>query len=91
MYTIKVTEKHIQEGWRKACYGCPIFLAVVDGMNEEEKGGTFSVLPACVAPEFIRRGKERFRPPAEVNEFIRRFDAGLPVEPFEFQLSEVMS
>lgn len=73
---IKVEQHHIDRGIRHAANLCPVALAI-----EEE------LSLSCRAYSIIEIGlKYHTITPIEVLSFMRRFDCGLPVEPFEFEI-----
>lgn len=85
MTTINVTQQHIDKGCRIQASNCPIALAIDELLKEP--------LQAWVCQSNIgigAEGEERFRyqenTPESAKEFITRFDAGEPVEPFSFDL-----
>lgn len=82
--TISITQKHIDEGGREHCGNSPIARAIKEatksnevfvghyGIGYEREHGYFKhVMP---------------KTPPTVREFMDRFDEGLPVEPFTFEL-----
>lgn len=87
--TIRVTRQHIADGKGisgelRAC-NCPIALAIKDVFP-------YSV-STVVGPNLVwvkwedeRTDILKSRLPGAARDFIRRFDAGLPVEPFTFTL-----
>jgi hypothetical protein len=87
MTTINVTAEHIAAGERENCERCPVALAIRDAFPH--------LVYIEVAPEGISislRGADIWGLKAhvdvarEVQEFIRAFDSGEPVEPFTFEL-----
>lgn len=74
---IKVTQKHIDNGFKNNCWRCPIALAI----EEQLINKSFTV-----ASSTIRIQGNVINLPYEACNFIRKFDNGLPVEPFEFEL-----
>lgn len=74
---IQVTQADIANGMRGNRKACPIARAVIRAS---------SLSTASVTQSYIRRGRRKDFTPAEARIFIRAFDAGQPVEPFEFEL-----
>lgn len=74
---VKVTDKHIIEGLRFSGDSCPIACAIKEQLNKRE---------VDVGCGYTRVGRKRFLLPTEACQFITRFDNGLNVEPFEFEL-----
>lgn len=76
---IKITAEDIAYGVRGSCSLCPVVHAVNRAFNCEG---------ANIGPFVIFLSQRRqWETPSIVRSFIMRFDAGLPVEPFEFELS----
>jgi hypothetical protein len=82
---VKVTEEHIKAGVRCCGNRCPIALAILeqapDFAGASVGNGIVSLWrdpPAAWA--FAALDREAYR-------FLRYFDGGLPVEPFEFDLN----
>jgi hypothetical protein len=86
---IQVTDKHIRESLHCAT-NCPIALAIKEVLG---RGYTLGVSPDgesfCL---YFKRTDDRFRPltkvilPKQASKFIKEFDQGKQVEPFEFEL-----
>lgn len=81
---IKVTQDHIDRGWRHSFDWCPIGLAMKD-MN---------CIDASVGQRRIRwitadDGPRMADTPAEAKQFICDFDNKQGVEPFEFDLEPI--
>jgi hypothetical protein len=74
---IQVTAEHIRDGQRCNSARCPIALALQEPAWEARAGAILAVLSDGF-----------YRLPYEVRKFMRDFDRGLPVEPFEFELGE---
>jgi hypothetical protein len=73
---ISVTEEHIAIGKRSDCDACPAALAIFEATGKR----------VAVADHHLRwRGREMWSPPS-VCEFVRQFDSGNPVGPFQFEL-----
>lgn len=81
---IKVTEKHIGEGLAGNAKHCPIALAgleAIEGATRVRVG--FSTMNVQI------KGSDRQKfldLPYEAKTFVRRFDNGDPVKPFEFEI-----
>lgn len=78
---IKVTKRNIQDGVPKSYEYCPIALALRDIF------GTVSVNPDKIRIIRPETGRKKFLPlPQEARNFIRLFDDGGTVKPFEFEI-----
>jgi hypothetical protein len=77
---INVTAKHIAEGDAESSTTCPIALAI-----SEQVIGNPHPYVLCDSIAFGGLGWET-EIPEEMQNFIRDFDAGLPVEPIAFPL-----
>jgi hypothetical protein len=75
--TIQVTQEDISNGRRASCTDCPIALGLDRslGFRCDGVGSLFAQIS----------GEDIALPPNALN-FLNRFDAGLPVQPFEFEL-----
>lgn len=76
---IKVTQDHIDRGEKDNCLGCPVALALAEAIGEEINVQT---------DEFEGPDSGTIDLPDSVKLFVDSFDEGLPVHPFEFELSE---
>jgi hypothetical protein len=82
---IKVTQKHIDEGKPSSCGSCPIALAVLESDNR--------IMNVQAMLSVIRIDFDGSTPirvittPYEAVRFMRKFDWGQEVEPFEFELN----
>ena len=75
---VSVTADDIKHGEINNCYRCPIARALQRcGFERPIVDG----VQICLGV-----GMAEIDTPAEANEFIKRFDDGLPVQPFEFAL-----
>lgn len=75
---IKVTEKDIKYGEERCPGTCPIARAI----NRELPGQDVMVFKSiCEINHY------EYELPPRAYDFIEQFDAGLPVEPFEFDIS----
>lgn len=76
---IKVTQDDIWNGIKDDCCNCPVALAI---------GRRFPVESVAVRSLAITIGGIKFPLPVHVWQWIRKFDTGCAVEPFEFELPE---
>jgi hypothetical protein len=77
--TIHVTSSHIEHGAICSAYTCPVALACKDaGLDAGVSESTIVIH----RPD----GAIDIRTPPQVVHFIREFEAGHPVNPFEFEL-----
>ena len=87
---IKVTETHISNGVRSDANLCPIALAIREQLLLSDKdhvdvgGNSEIILRVCTKKQELT-----FEIPKEATTFINAFDDREPVEPFEFELTEV--
>lgn len=75
---VHITEAMIRQGRIMACAGCPVALAL--------RQATGQVWIVCEEEAEAWGADEVIGLPAEATRFIRRFDAGFPVHPFEFEI-----
>lgn len=84
---IKVTENHIAQGEKESCSYCPVALAIseVIGLGDEDY---IKVTDNVEIGIMVKKEMHhyQFEYPNNVCEFINKFDRGLVVEPFEFDL-----
>ena len=73
---INVTLKHISEGKPNCAPWCPIALAI-----QEATG-----LPGSVGCTIYFVDNRAYMSSPEMKQFVDRFDRGLPVEPFTFEV-----
>jgi hypothetical protein len=79
---IQVTQEHIDHGTRNSCYECPVALALHEnllGKNEVRVIHYIEIIGEDVSL--------KYKLPDSVVHFIKRFDKGIKVEPFEFELT----
>jgi hypothetical protein len=81
---IKVEQRHIDAGVKFAPCACPIALALMDCVPHEPHDVVSVGTHSCGVTPHGRSGL-----PVAAWDFIRRFDAGLPVAPFEFEVEFV--
>ena len=81
---IEVTQQHIDDGMKESCSGCPVALAINELLLESASanvGGTsvafYTTNDTSALLSFL---------PQEAANFIREFDCGLPVYPFNFEI-----
>ena len=79
---VQVTQDHINTGWRRSHNWCPIGNAIrgMDGICEVTVGANRIVWVTA------RSGSFEADTPARAEQFIKDFDNGRGVEPFEFDL-----
>ena len=79
---VKVSEDHILRGTRHSVNSCPIALALKEG------NGWSSRMGVCASTAWDSSGEKvrRYWLPAVAAQFIKRFDTGRFVRPFEFEL-----
>ena len=80
---ITVTQKQIDEGVPGSGKNSPVAKAIAEKTNDEERYAEVSILGIFYYVDGIHY---RVDIPPAVREFIDRFDSGLPVEPFTFEL-----
>lgn len=78
---VSVTADDIMHGKRRSSKSCPVALAVNRVIDP--------LCYASVAAGTVRVGMLVYALPLEAKEFVSAFDAELPVEPFDFDLSSV--
>ena len=84
MVTIYVEQWHIDKGKPAECGSCPVALAVKDVLRE-----SFLVnVGMCTVAVFTDDGSQSWGDdlPEVANRFIDRFDLGMRVSPFSFEL-----
>ena len=88
---IQVNAMHIVDG-RIDCHACPIALALMEVIDNEEYFVSVDWTGIAVGDYAEGNYILTEEPSAPVAQFIKDFDAGKPVEPFEFDfpLEEVM-
>lgn len=75
--TIRVEQRHIDCGKKKRCTICPVALALREaGIKHPSVDGITVAYRFTKEPIFVLSDK--------VNGWIKRFDMGLEVQPFEF-------
>jgi len=77
--TIKVTADHIKRGRRAQCFECPVALAL-----DEATGQFWKVKSASLYN--VTSNLQIHNVPLSVTTFVRDFDDGRIVSPFEFEL-----
>ncbi len=90
---INVTDKHIKYGRPKSdCY-CPIAIAINEAMRSISDDPRASVGPfftSVYQADKLVNNRFSAENPAEVTEFIKKYDLGHKVEPFSFELNLVL-
>lgn len=83
---IKVEQKHINAGIRRKPCLCPVALAFKDatGLSLSVSGRQVRVVPREDSNAGLHQPS-----PEGVLEFVRDFDSGCKVEPFEFEFEDV--
>ncbi len=76
---IKLTQSHIDAGVKGDCGSCPVALAVMEATGAKEAG-------VAGGSMWIEGYRLITSTPAAIRDFIDAFDAGRPVEPFEFDI-----
>lgn len=79
-YTIQVTNAHIQNGIKGNCKHCPVALAVMEITHGEVLVGNDKLAAK------INDNNHWAYTPDNVNDFVYDFDAGMPVQPFTFEI-----
>jgi hypothetical protein len=75
---IRVTEEHIKAGKPDNCRFCPIAIAITEALEHK--------YIVVVKPKLCYTCGRVFALPEIARNFIRSFDLGKHVEPFEFEL-----
>jgi hypothetical protein len=88
---IHVLQRHIDQGQPTLCRSCPLALAIDElqifpGLIVFVESGINNLL--CGWLRFIdnKVAVHQFSLPFEASEFIYKFDSGIPVYPFSFEL-----
>lgn len=76
--TVKVTQEHIDNGGLRNCRACPVALALIDA--------GYSEVAVSADGLYISDSFGRLEVPPAVAKFIKAFDSGYQVWPFEFAL-----
>lgn len=85
---IKVTQDHIDRGQRGNSCDCPIALALEGAQKDLSSFGHLTKASVGMSSVrlFFPQSTSDFLIPLEASRFVRRFDRGESVEPFEFEL-----
>ena len=76
---VHVTQAHIKNGTKSSAARCPIALAIRDTVGP--------ALKVYVSIHSYEIGPVKERPlPIEAREFIRKYDKGFDVKPFDFEI-----
>lgn len=78
---IILDDKHIRHGVRGNCGECPTALAIIEQLPDSEPEVTPRAIHLVIEDQF-----RAYVTPQSAIAFIRDFDNGLPVSPFEFTL-----
>jgi hypothetical protein len=78
---ITVTQEDIDTGWHSDCSNCPIARAA----KRVPELGACAVSPTTIRSHLTG---QMYYLPEEAQRFVNRFDLGLKVGPFEFDLGE---
>ena len=84
---IAVTAEDIAAGRPHNCEACPIAIAATRAAGEPMGTGTATAW-TYLSNQYIN---QTFELPGEARGFVRRYDAGLAVRPFEFELPNLAS
>jgi len=82
---IKVTQENIDAGYRDSCSSCPVALALHRVFNKDTAFEQWETIR--VGSDYARIGDCVYILPKIAEEFITAFDARLPVEPIEFEIT----
>jgi hypothetical protein len=82
--TISVTAENISAGLARSSCLCPIALAAMRATGKYVTVGSGRMSVWAESVDRPHRDCVRYNFPPEAAAFIRSFDAGRPVEPFEF-------
>lgn len=81
---IKVTKKHIEDGDKSSFVSCPVALALIEknclNVHVSTRSCTFTKENKLYVNKILSK---------KAQEFIKKFDMGFPVKPFEFTLKGV--
>lgn len=80
---VKVKKKHIQNGCKLTMDSCPVSLAICDASDDFSFVKTTG---SVISVSMREQMNELIDAPRSVTRFVKRFDAGKPVKPFNFYL-----
>lgn len=80
-HTIRVTQRHIDQGKRNCPYGCMVALAI-----EEAIPGSWPTVDGATVLLSLGSQDSRIDLPAIARDAIDKYDDGQEVEPFQFDL-----
>jgi hypothetical protein len=83
----KTDIKNGKNGKGASAICCPVALSVRRLLNDPKRGPGHKELPHVGVSGFIYVEGCTYRTSRAVARFVRRFDAGLPVEPFTFEVT----
>lgn len=81
---VQVTQSHIDKGVQASCYNCPISQSLLENNKELNE---VIVKQGSVEMYWKNDGYSFYHLPESAMNFIRDFDAGEKVNPFEFELN----
>lgn len=93
--TINVTQKHIIDGAKGGCHSCPVALAITDTLKYYNINTIYYPQVGSTRISLIHHDTNILKYIAQfenvdvmmrINNFIRDFDAGLPAQPFNFNI-----
>ena len=87
MVHIKVTQDDIERGYPKSCAFCPIALAGQRAFGDSFIVEVGTTMLDVYSNASVGKGVD-YALPLATSDFIAFFDAGLPVEPIEFEMEE---
>ncbi len=91
-FEIKVTKTDIKNGKKSDPYECPVGLALARALKKKFNGNSYTSSHYTIWGNAITfsgdyRGYFDTALPAKALKFLEAFDAGLPVKPFQFNVS----
>ena len=94
IYTINVTQDHIDNGQRESAFRCPLALAIKESLNikyiPNEINGK-AHYPVGVTHQYFRiydtlSNFQEYELPEKVYDFVIKFDRNEEVQPFSFEM-----
>lgn len=82
---VRVTKEHIKLGKKHSCSKCPVALAL--DLHEDSRAIQGTSYYEVNSNNILLKAFNQelcFKPPNSVIEFIKKFDSGKPVKPFNF-------
>ena len=87
---VRIKQHHIKFGVPNCSSRCPVALGIVDIDDSYSFGTEILVSPKDKDLRGgIKIGDKHYLAPRSVERFVKRFDKGKPVKPFNFKLKEV--